>query len=440
MAGPLAIIIPLGLLLIGGAAAAAASKKKKEEAPASPAAAGAAAAAQTAPPPGTPADIAGMIVAAVNSGNPATMRALANALRAKYPQEAANLDTNADQIQKVVDQWGVATLPEAVAKEEEQKRQQAAAAASQTVAQTAAAPAGIASGSSVANGAAAGGAAAGAAAMPQPVMPPFVPPATTAPGAAPAPPVTTSVPTAAQAAATPIAAAQQLVVPSDVQALILTSMASNNPETMRRAADSIAAKWPQQAADLRAAASALEGAIALQQAAVAAAPALAAPAAQAAQVLTQAAQAASQAGQPAGVPATTNVPTAAVPTAAPPQIAMPTPTAAPTPTADPNRLRAEALALKMKFAVKGKEDKNAVKEFQTVERLPRTDGSYGTETALALADRYGIVPPKPLYYGKKGGDYQTLVKDKQQYSAHLLVLAQKDPQRADEWRAAAKVG
>jgi hypothetical protein len=436
MAGPLALIIPLGVLLIGGAAVAAASKKKKDEAaPASPAAAEAAAAVQTAPPPGTPADVAGMIVAATKSGNPATMHALANALRAKYPQEAMNLDTNADQIQKVVDQWGVATLPEAVAKEEEQKRQQAAAATSQSAAQTAAAPAAIASGSSVANGAAAG-----AAVTPQPVMPPFVPPATPAPGAAPAPPVTTPVPTAAQAASTPIAAAQQLVVPSDVQALILTSMASNNPETMRRAADSIAAKYPQQAADLRAAASALEGAIALQQAAAVAAPAIAAPAAQAAQVLTQAAQAASQAGQPAGVPATTNVPTPTVPTAAPPQIAMPTPTAAPTPAADPNRLRAEALALKMKFAVKGKEDKATVKEFQTVERLPRTDGSYGSETATALADRYGIVPPKPLYWGKKGGDYQTLLKDKQQYSAHLLVLAQNDPQRADEWRAAAKVG
>jgi hypothetical protein len=32
-----------------------------------------------------------------------------------------------------------------------------------------------------------------------------------------------------------------------------------------------------------------------------------------------------------------------------------------------------------------------------------------------------------------------LVNDKNAYSAHLLNLASTDPQRADEWRSAAKV-
>jgi hypothetical protein len=49
------------------------------------------------------------------------------------------------------------------------------------------------------------------------------------------------------------------------------------------------------------------------------------------------------------------------------------------------------------------------------------------------------VPAKPLYFGKKGGTYATYVADKKAYTSHLLELAAKDPQRADEWRAASKV-
>jgi hypothetical protein len=273
-----------------------------------------------------------------------------------------------------------------------------------------------------------------------------------------------SVPSAATpagAAQQAAAAAQSLTVPSDIQAMVVAALASQNPITMRRVADAIQAKYPTQATELRNAASVLETAIAAQQAAavqqvlvqgqavqspgvvpqhatgMVATPAgdLAALQAQAAQVATQLAQAA---GQPVAVPATVNIPTP-TPTAAPPVLSMPTPTPAPASTIDPGRARAESLALKLKFAVKGKEDKPAVADFQKVERLSRTDGSYGSETAIALADRYGIVPPKPLYWGKKGGDYQTLVNDKKTYSTHLLVLADKDPQRADEWRAAAKV-
>jgi hypothetical protein len=99
------------------------------------------------------------------------------------------------------------------------------------------------------------------------------------------------------------------------------------------------------------------------------------------------------------------------------------------------------LVLKLRSAKKGtaSEPRADVQKFQTAERLARTDGSYGSETGIAIADRYGLVPPKPLYWGKKGGDYQTLVNDKKAWSAHMLNLAQQDPQRADEWRSAAKV-
>ena len=85
------------------------------------------------------------------------------------------------------------------------------------------------------------------------------------------------------------------------------------------------------------------------------------------------------------------------------------------------------------------EPRAVVQAFQTQERLSQNDGSYGFETAMALADRYGIVPPKPLYWGKKGGPANLPAQQKQTYSAHLTVLASQDPARADEWRAAAKV-
>jgi len=76
------------------------------------------------------------------------------------------------------------------------------------------------------------------------------------------------------------------------------------------------------------------------------------------------------------------------------------------------------------------------KAFQMSEGLSRVDGSYGSETALCLAERFGIVPPKPLYWGKKGGDYKTLQADKLQYNARITKLAQADKTRASEWAQA----
>jgi hypothetical protein len=230
-------------------------------------------------------------------------------------------------------------------------------------------------------------------------------------------------------------------VPADVQALVIAAITSQNPVTMRRAADQLEALYPLQAADLRKTAATFEAAMTVAQGTTAATAA----AQTAAQQIAAAAQAASAAanvpGMPVAVPTTTNVPTATT-TAKPPLATMPTPTTTAAPAAaDPNRVRAAALVVRLKTAKKGtsSEPRAQVKEFQLIERLSRTDGSYGSETALALADKYGIVPPKPLFWGKAGGTYQTLVNDKNAYSAHLLNLASTDPQRADEWRSAAKV-
>lgn len=240
-------------------------------------------------------------------------------------------------------------------------------------------------------------------------------------GAATAPPAATPtvkppVPTAAGGISTPVTvpgagiAAQPV---QDVQAMVLAALQSGNPATMLRVAAAIEAQYPDAARELRAAAANVQQVIAQQTAATSAAP--------------------------AAVPTTTNVPTTAAPGT--PSASMPTPQAQGPAGTDPNRARAAALLLALKTAKKGTatEPRAQVKEFQLVERLPRTDGSYGSETALALADRYNMVPPKPFFWGKKGGDYSTLTADKAQYTAHLLNLASKDPQRADEWRSAAKV-
>ncbi len=86
-----------------------------------------------------------------------------------------------------------------------------------------------------------------------------------------------------------------------------------------------------------------------------------------------------------------------------------------------------------------REPRTMVQAFQQQEKLARLDGSYGSETALALAERYGIVPPVPIYWGAKGGDYRTLQADQALYKSRIARLAKNDPQRADEWSAAAKV-
>jgi hypothetical protein len=202
--------------------------------------------------------------------------------------------------------------------------------------------------------------------------------------------------------------------------MVLAALASGNPATMLRVATAIEAQYPDAARELRSAAAAVERVVATQTGTAPVTPVAPLPG-------------------PA-VPTTVNVPTVTIPSSVP-MATMPVPTPQISQQTSANRSRAAMLVLRLKTAKKGTatEPRDLVKEFQLIERLPRTDGSYGSETALALADRYGIVPPKPLYWGKKGGTFETLTRDKNAYSTHLLNLADSDPQRADEWRMAAKV-
>lgn len=80
----------------------------------------------------------------------------------------------------------------------------------------------------------------------------------------------------------------------------------------------------------------------------------------------------------------------------------------------------------------GDEDRELVAMFQRAHGLNDT-GSYGPGTALALVP-YGIVPAKPFYWPRKG-----LMRVKAQYRVTLLEQSKRDPQRADEWAAAANV-
>lgn len=141
----------------------------------------------------------------------------------------------------------------------------------------------------------------------------------------------------------------------------------------------------------------------------------------------------------AGAPAPKIVDGGVVPsTTTSPKVAEP-------PTYD-GKLLAGKVAIAMRTATKDKNGKTApasavelVRMFQVAEKLSRLDGSYGSETALAVAERYGIVPPKPLYWGAKGGNYKTLVADKTTYKTRLAKLAANDPQRSDEWAKAMAV-
>ena len=112
---------------------------------------------------------------------------------------------------------------------------------------------------------------------------------------------------------------------------------------------------------------------------------------------------------------------------------------------DPSPGRDKALAsslyLALRYARKGtpSEPRPLLQKFQEQEGLQIVDGSYNSETAAAMADRYNLVPAKPFYWGRKGGSPDVARKDRAQYQAHMMVLADRDPQRSDEWRNAAKV-
>jgi len=107
------------------------------------------------------------------------------------------------------------------------------------------------------------------------------------------------------------------------------------------------------------------------------------------------------------------------------------PEAAP-PLADvsPDRSLAARLALHLSSAAPGAEDRELVETFQRVKGLNPT-GNYGPGTARALM-RYGLVPPPPFYWPEKHSG-----RERREYRNDLLREANKDPQRAREWNAAA---
>lgn len=81
----------------------------------------------------------------------------------------------------------------------------------------------------------------------------------------------------------------------------------------------------------------------------------------------------------------------------------------------------------------GSEDTSLVRLFQATEGQ-KASGFYGPGTAVVLAGRYGIVPPKPLYWPSTG-----TTRSKQNYREQLASFAAMDPQRAEEWIRAAAV-
>jgi hypothetical protein len=101
------------------------------------------------------------------------------------------------------------------------------------------------------------------------------------------------------------------------------------------------------------------------------------------------------------------------------------------PDVDPLRIQAQALLLNLERNPLGKEDRRLVADFQRNNSL-RASGNYTPETALTLAEDYGLPPPPP-YWPTKGRR-----KSKENYKRKLLALAARDPQRAEEFERAAK--
>lgn len=232
-----------------------------------------------------------------------------------------------------------------------------------------------------------------------------------------------------------VAAAAAAAVPSDisssaaVQTAVKKAIATGSASTMRTVAKKLRDLGATQAAvSLETAATAIEARQLADLAAATSAPAAAAPA-----PVTPASVI------PAVVDAVTKA-TKATPTRATP-VAVSTSTAPVStgPTKAERAALAGQVALAMKGAKKGKENKAIVTAYQKQEKLPKKDGLYGSTVALSLADTFGIVPPKPLYWGTKAGGYASYVQDKKDYKAALLTKAARDPTRSEEWTRAANV-
>ena len=100
---------------------------------------------------------------------------------------------------------------------------------------------------------------------------------------------------------------------------------------------------------------------------------------------------------------------------------------------NPRRAAAAQLTNMLFMSRPHEEDKNAVTKWQSDEGLKPT-GLYGPGTAIALAERYGIVPPRPRYWTRSGTGAV-----KRAYVHRLRMQGVRDPARKEEWDAAAAV-
>lgn len=100
---------------------------------------------------------------------------------------------------------------------------------------------------------------------------------------------------------------------------------------------------------------------------------------------------------------------------------------------DPRRALTARVVTMLLTTAPGEEDKNLIAAFQSQEGL-KASGWYNPSTAAAIGCRYGIIPPKPLYWPKTATG-----KAKKNYQAQLAACAEQDPQRAEEWARAALV-
>jgi peptidoglycan hydrolase-like protein with peptidoglycan-binding domain len=100
---------------------------------------------------------------------------------------------------------------------------------------------------------------------------------------------------------------------------------------------------------------------------------------------------------------------------------------------NPRRALAARVYNMIALAKRGAEDRTLVRLYQMQEGLKPT-GYYSPAVALSLAQSYGIVPPKPLYWTESRTS-----KSKSNYRDAMRMFAERDPQRVEEWQRAGEV-
>jgi hypothetical protein len=213
-----------------------------------------------------------------------------------------------------------------------------------------------------------------------------------------------------------------------IEQRVADALATQNPAVMRALANQIRATHPQAAADLESAALATEKLSG--QATPATAVSTPRPTAPS---VTQTSSKPKPRPRPAPTPVSAS---ASTPVEA---------GRGPAPTG--NKQLALDTAKMLTLSKKGREDQSLVERFQRSENAKRVlanrenglnpDGRYGVDTAFALGE-YGLVPPKPLYWGR-GGVYQTMLDDKARWRNWCLTNASNDAARKAEWTGASKV-